>query len=191
MEDCRDETISAFNEYLGKLHASAESDVRITLTTFDSESQDVVVDAVDVANAPKLTRDAFVPRAMTPLFDAVGRAVAHTDAATLRPNEKVSFVVLTDGMENASVEHTRDSVRALLEGRQNDKGWQVIFLGADEASWAQGATMGAQAMTSMRFSKRKMRSTFAAMYRSQEAYAKNRFDEAAFTDEERRDAGED
>lgn len=191
MEDCRDETISAFNEYLGKLRADSDSDIRITLMTFDSEGQDVVFDGAPAADAPTLTRETFVPRAMTPLFDAVGRAVAHTDNVTLRDSEKISFVVLTDGLENASVEHTLQSVRALLESRQKDKGWHVVFLGADEASWAQGATMGAQSARSLRFSKKKMRATFAALYRTQQAYTHNRMGEAGFTDEERREAGED
>jgi len=191
MEDCRDETISAFNEYLGALTASKDADARITLTTFDSESQDIVFELKPVAETPKLTRETFVPRGMTPLMDAVGRAVAHTDNALLRENEKVSLVVLTDGMENASTEYNKASVKALLEGRQKDKGWQIVFLGADQAAWAQGATMGATVGTSLQFSKRSMRKTFEAVTRTQEAYAQGRMNEAAFTDEERRDANKD
>jgi hypothetical protein len=142
MENCRDKTIDAFNEYVGSLRAQSKSGTRLSLTTFDSESIDKVIDCVRVAEVPRLTRDGFVPRGMTPLFDAIGQAVAATDKVTLLPDERVALAILTDGLENASREMTADAVRKLLTDRQERCNWLVQYLGANQDAWAVGAQIG-------------------------------------------------
>lgn len=142
MESCRDPTIAAFNNYLDQLNEAWKTPTRLSLTTFDSHGIDLVVDAVPVANVTPLTRDTFVPRASTPLFDAVGVTVARIDSATIASGERVALVILTDGQENASREHTRDSIARLLEARHKDKGWLIMYLGANQDAWAEGAKMG-------------------------------------------------
>ena len=114
MEDCRDKTIDAFNEYVNSLRVQSKAGTRLSLTTFDSESVDEVVDACRIGDVPKLTRETFVPRGMTPLFDATGQVVSRIDKVTLLPDERVAFAILTDGHENASREMTADSVRKLF-----------------------------------------------------------------------------
>jgi hypothetical protein len=142
MEDCRDKTIDAFNEYIGSLRAQSKAGTRLSLTTFDSESIDTVVDCVRIADVPGLTRETFVPRGMTPLFDAIGQAVATTDKVTLLPDERVALAILTDGLENASRELTADTVRKLLTDRQEHCNWLVQYLGANQDAWAVGAQIG-------------------------------------------------
>src|SRR5262245_29792192 len=65
METCRDATIDAFNEYVNSLAVDDKVSTRVSLTTFDSESIDLVVDNVRTADCPKLTRKTFEPRACT------------------------------------------------------------------------------------------------------------------------------
>ena len=67
------------------------------------------------------------------------------------PDERhrVLFVVVTDGMENASVEFTLAQVRTAVERQRSAYKWQVQFIGADEAAW-QGAELG---MATMRYAK--------------------------------------
>ncbi|KAB2851610.1 MAG: VWA domain-containing protein [Hyphomicrobiaceae bacterium] len=142
MESCRDATIAAFNNYLDQLKEAWKTPARLSLTTFDSDGIDLVVDAEPVASVSPLTRETFVPRASTPLFDAVGATVARLDEATLSTAERVALVILTDGQENASREHTRDSIAKLLAGRHKDKGWLIMYLGANQDAWAEGAKMG-------------------------------------------------
>ena len=45
--------------------------------------------------------------------------------------EKVMFVIITDGYENASREYTADKVRALIRQQTDKYGWEFIFLGAN------------------------------------------------------------
>jgi hypothetical protein len=142
MESCRDKTIDAFNEYVGSLRAQSKAGTRLSLTTFDSESIDTVVDCARIVEVPRLTRDTFVPRGMTPLFDAIGHAVAATDKVTLLPDERVALAILTDGLENASREMTAESVRKLLTDRQERSNWLVQYLGANQDAWSVGAQIG-------------------------------------------------
>jgi hypothetical protein len=41
------------------------------------------------------------------------------------------LVVMTDGFENASREYSQDAITKKLDRIKKDKGWQVVFLGAD------------------------------------------------------------
>ena len=151
MEACRDKTIDAFNEYVNSLKVQSKAGTRLSLTTFDSESIDAVIDACRINDVPKLTRETFVPRGMTPLFDATAQVVSRIDKVTLVPDERVAFAILTDGNENASREMTADSVRKLLVDRQERCNWLVQYLGANQDAWAVGQQFGAAVGNTMTF----------------------------------------
>jgi hypothetical protein len=189
MESCRDSTISAFNEYVSTLKHTEDVDARISLTIFDSSSIDLIRDGVSARNFTPITREEFVPRASTPLFDAIGKTVAHMDQVRPEDGESVALVILTDGLENASTEYRKDTIKALLSGRQKDKKWMVIYLGANQDAWATGATFGAQQATTMDFDPDRIQPTMAAAARSSASYARTKdIEEAAFTPQERRDS---
>lgn len=192
MEGCRDTTIDAFNEYVMGLRRSDEVDARVTLTIFDSHSIDTLQHAEPAKSFMELNRQTYVPRASTPLLDAIGHAVAHLDSVALRPDEKVGLVILTDGFENASKEHTKDTVRKLLTDRQDNKGWLVTFLGADIDAFAEAGAIGVKGGNYLALKKGKLRESMGYAAASQARYAQTgSFDHAEFRSEERRDANED
>jgi hypothetical protein len=189
MEDCRDQTIDAFNEYVGSLRHGSTAGTRLSLTTFDSESVDVVHDTVRIEDIPKLTRETFVPRGMTPLFDALGQTVARIDKVTLLPDERIAFAILTDGLENASREYKAPAIRKILTERQEQRNWLVLYLGANQDAWAAGAEIGVQAAHAMSYSKAALQPAMESMARSMSRYrsapkATARM-AASFSDEER------
>jgi Mg-chelatase subunit ChlD len=189
MESCRDSTISAFNEYVGGLAGDDAVSARVSLTIFDSNSIDLIHDNIKAKELPKLTREVFVPRGSTPLNDAIGKTVAKIDGETRREGENVAFVILTDGMENASTEYTKDAIKKLLDGRQADKNWLVIYLGANQDAFAEGAARGTVAMNTMNFAPTAMSATMKAATRATMSYAASGSRaSAAFTDEERKKA---
>ena len=81
------------------------------------------------------TAETYVPRASTPLLDAMGRGINDLDSqlaamdTTDRP-ERIVFVVVTDGHENASREFSRADILRMVE-QHKARGWQFVFLGAD------------------------------------------------------------
>ena len=189
MEADRDRTIDAVNEYVNGLKLSDEVDATFSLTTFDSQSIDAIIKAKPVAQALALTRETYVPRASTPLLDAIGHAVSDIDDAKLPKDRKVAFVILTDGLENASTEYKKETVRKLLEGRQKDKGWLITFLGADIDAFAEGDGLGVAASHTLATSKRSIAGALKSTYALQERYAKAAAAmPQAYTNEERKQA---
>src|SRR5262245_61172471 len=195
MEDCRDKTIDAFNEYIGSLRAQSHAVTRLSLTTFDSESIDLVFDTLRINDIAKLTRETYVPRGMTPLFDAVAKTVAHIDKVTLLPDERVALAVLTDGLENASQEMTAAAVRKLLIDRQERCNWLVQYLGANQDACTVGEELGVGKALAMDFSTAHVAPAMQSMASSVGRYRRAALDEAhslaAFSDEERASAKDD
>lgn len=192
MESCRDTTIDAFNEYVMGLRRSDTTDARVSLTVFDSESIDVLQHAEPAKSSLELSKEKYVPRSMTPLLDAIGHSVAAIDKVALRDGEKVALVILTDGHENASKEHTKDSIKKLLTDRQDNRGWLVTFLGADVDAFDEAGSIGIHPGKYLHLKKAKLRESMQHAAASQSRYMEtgdlNRGD---FTAEERKDAQTD
>jgi hypothetical protein len=72
----------------------------------------------------------------TALLDAIGRTIHKIGNAQRHTHddyraEKVLFVIITDGEENASREYSSDKVKAQIERQKSRYGWEFIFLGAN------------------------------------------------------------
>jgi hypothetical protein len=192
MENCRDTTIDAFNEYVMGLRRSDDVDARISLTIFDSQSIDALARAEPAKTFMELSRQNYIPRDMTPLFDAIGHAVADIDQVNLRDGEKIALVILTDGLENASKEHSYDGIRKLLTDRQDNKGWLVVFLGADVDAFAQASALGIHPDKYLRLKKKRLLAAMQHTAASQTRYAKTGdLNQGDFTPEEHKDADRD
>jgi Mg-chelatase subunit ChlD len=141
------EALSSINAYVEGL---AKSDVpaKVTLATFDGQDGlqfDVIRDAVAAKKWNVVTGADATPRGMTPLFDALGRAVALAEKAN---DDKTVIVVMTDGAENHSREVTKQGAKTALD-RCKAKGWQVVFLGADFDAFGEAAQVGVAAGQSL------------------------------------------
>jgi hypothetical protein len=146
METLRGATVEGINLLLRGL---APAD-RVTVVQFDSEDPyEVLVHGVPAAEVAPVTVDQYQPRGGTPLFDAVGRAIADTAGRAreveiltgVRPS--VTLAILTDGFENASREYTGPQVARLVERSRAD-GWDITYLGlglGDDA-YREAATIG-------------------------------------------------
>ncbi|MEH3078889.1 MAG: hypothetical protein PGN11_19885 [Quadrisphaera sp.] len=119
---------------------------RLLLTQFD-DAFDVVVDWVPLEEAPEYS---LAPRGRTALLDAWGRTVVlleerlETTPVGERP-ERVVVVVVTDGLENASVDWTRKGVEELTRRKQERDGWQFVFLAAGQDAIATASALGVPA----------------------------------------------
>jgi hypothetical protein len=143
MEACADDAVGGLNAYIHRLPDKA----RVSLTTFDSESIDLIRDAVLPAEAA-LKPSEFIPRGGTPLHDAIGLTVAQAEKRSVG-SDRVALVILTDGYENASRLFERKAILELLKRKQEGDGWLVIYLGANQDAWAVGERFGTVADNSM------------------------------------------
>jgi hypothetical protein len=133
-------TVDGFNEFVkGQVSQDGYKTVW-NLTVFDSESIDLIREGVKGKDMKPLPLDEVTPRSMTPLHDAIAKTVFATDKLA-GDYDGVIFVILTDGLENASKEYDLVKVRDLIKTREED-GWQVIFLGANMDAYAVGIDYG-------------------------------------------------
>lgn len=134
MSTVKAETISGFNGYLDTLKGAPNT--TITLVQFDTLGIDKLCDGVAVAKCPRLNDDNYQPRAMTPLYDALGRTISETRGHKGLQGHKVLFVTLTDGEENASTEWSQDRVKALMKECEDNLKWTFAYIGVGPAGWA-------------------------------------------------------
>ncbi|WP_062072522.1 vWA domain-containing protein [Demequina sediminicola] len=90
------------------------------------------------------------PRGTTALWDAVGRGMADFGQALAALSEdhrpqNVQVVVITDGMENASVEYTGAALNKAITRQREDYSWNFTFLGANQDAIATARDMGISA----------------------------------------------
>ena len=147
MESIRDDTIGGFNAFL-KQQQAAPGRATLTLVQFDSQDPyEVIHRFMPLEQVPALTRETFVPRASTPLLDAMGRAINDLEAGLAalkkanRPS-KVVMVIVTDGQENASREFTKAQIEAMVKAKIAKEDWQFVFLSADLAAIGDARAVG-------------------------------------------------
>jgi hypothetical protein len=147
MDAIRDDVVGGFNSFVAQQGAES-GECLMSLVQFDSQDPyEVLFDARPVPDLPPLTAGTFQPRGSTPLYDAMGRAIANATIRAERrvaagePEEEIVFVTFTDGLENASREYDRQKVFAAVQKRE-ERGWTFVFLGANQDSYAAGGALG-------------------------------------------------
>lgn len=134
MSGLEKDTIGGFNSMLEK-QRKEPGDAVVSTVLFDNETE-VMHDRVAVADIPNLTDKEYFVRGCTALLDAVGGAIRHIGnvhkyARKEDVPEKTLFVIITDGLENASHRYTYDKVRHMIVCQKENYGWEFIFLGAN------------------------------------------------------------
>lgn len=134
MNGLESDTIGGFNSVLTKQQAE-EGDANITTVLFD-DKYELLHDRYNLAKIPKITEKEYFVRGTTALLDAIGRTIhkmgnVQKYAADGERAEKVMFVIITDGMENASIEYSYDKIKKMIDHQTKKYGWEFIFLGAN------------------------------------------------------------
>ena len=124
-----------FNEYVSRARADGR-DLRLTVTVFNTNAITQLYRDLPVADTSiVLTEDNYQPDAYTPLWDAVGSTLAAFRASTvLQQEDKVIVQIETDGLENASKEHSAVSLRPVIE-ELKAAGWAFVFAGTGLDNW--------------------------------------------------------
>lgn len=134
MDACKSDVIGGFNSFL-KEQQDAEGTANISLYQFDN-FYETVFENKDVKMAQPLDDKTFVPRGGTALYDAIGKTIANFRAKYEAAQfgevpEKVFFVIITDGEENASFEYSFEQISKMIEKQKQNDQWIFVFLGAD------------------------------------------------------------
>ena len=128
------DTVGGFNSMLRKQQRE-EGDAFVSTILFDNVSE-VIHDRADIKSVRPMTEKDYVPRGCTALLDAVGDAIQHIGnihkyAREEDVPEKTIFVIITDGMENASHKYTYSRLQEMIKRQKEKYGWEFLFLGAN------------------------------------------------------------
>ena len=128
------DTIGGFNSMIEKQKA-LEGHACVSTILFDHESV-VLHDRVGLSKIKPMTEKDYVVRGCTALLDAIGGAIhhialVHKYARKEDVPEHTVFVIITDGLENASRHYTAERVKQMIEKEKNKYGWEFLFLGAN------------------------------------------------------------
>ncbi len=142
MASRREEAQGGVNSFIDK-QKGEDGEAVLTLLQFDTEHE-MVHDGVPITEVGEYELE---PRGMTALLDAVGMAITTAKGrrkATAKADRAglVVFVIVTDGLENASHEYSKEQVKALIEKQRDSKGWQFVYLGAGHDAFEAAGGMG-------------------------------------------------
>lgn len=134
MSGLEEDTIGGFNATLAQ-QKKEPGDAVVSVVLFDDVSE-VICDRVPIARMEPLTGKQYYVRGCTALIDAIGGAVQHIGNIHKYAREedvpaRTLFVITTDGYENASTRFTAAQVREMVKSRQENDGWEFLFLGAN------------------------------------------------------------
>ena len=128
------DTIGGFNSVLMKQKKEA-GDANITTVLFDDQYE-LLHDRYNLREVSNITANEYFVRGTTALLDAVGKTISKMIHVQRRASEeerakKVMFVIITDGMENASVEYSYNKINKMIDHQKKNYEWEFIFLGAN------------------------------------------------------------
>lgn len=139
------DTIGGFNSMIEN-QKKEEGEAFVTTVLFDDQYE-LLHDHIDIKEIQPITNNEYYARGMTALLDAVGKTINSIGSRLSATPEderpdKVIFVITTDGMENASREFVKSTVKDMIEHQQSKYSWTFMFLGANMDAVGEAASLG-------------------------------------------------
>lgn len=134
MSGLEKDTIGGFNSMLEQ-QRKVDGECVITTVLFDNRYE-LLHDRIDIRAVQPITGREYFVGGSTALLDAIGKTIqkigmAQKNTAEDYRAEKVMFVIITDGEENASSHYSSAQIRQLIQHQKERYGWEFIFLGAN------------------------------------------------------------
>ena len=134
MSGLESDTIGGFNSMIEK-QKKEEGEALVSTVLFNGESE-VIYDRVPLSKIEPMTDRQYTVCGCTALIDALGSAIHHIGNVHNYAREEdrpahTIFVIMTDGMENASPKYTSDEVKKMVKRQEEEYHWEFLFLGAN------------------------------------------------------------
>lgn len=165
MQDCKEQTISGFNEQLQSIQTLEEQfpnqEITVGLTLFNTQVMPLA-DRARPADLERLTPSTYLPNGGTALFDAIGLTVQKAKTGWLNAPPDVAatvmMVIITDGYENSSRVFRLPEIRDLVTRLEGTGQWTFLYLGATLDAVDVAESMAIHRSRSAFFDKRAMES---------------------------------
>ena len=134
MSGLEGDTVGGFNTMIEK-QKKQNAPCYVSTVLFNNTSE-VLYDRVKLGEVQKMTEEDFFVGGSTALMDAIGGAIHHIGNIHkyIRPEDvpaNTMFVIMTDGMENASRRYSSEQVKQMIERQKKRYGWEFLFIGAN------------------------------------------------------------
>lgn len=134
MQSLTSDTIGGFNSLIEKQRRE-EGECLVSTVLFNNSSK-VLHDRAPLSGIAEMTARDYSAQGGTALIDAIGAAIHHIGNVHkyARPEDvpkHTMFVIMTDGMENASRNYSSDKVKSMIERQKQKYGWEFLFIGAN------------------------------------------------------------
>lgn len=128
------DTIGGYNSMLEQ-QRKVDGECVITTVLFDNRYE-LLHDRIDIRAVQPISEKEYFVGGSTALLDAIGKTIhkigtAQKNTAEDYRAEKVMFVIITDGAENASRHYSSMQVKEMIQRQKERYGWEFIFLGAN------------------------------------------------------------
>ena len=137
-----DESINSFNHFLEEQKKIDVDEATLTVALFDDQYE-LLYDDVSLKSVEKITKDEWMPRGLTALYDAIGKTINKV-REKVNDEDKVIVCIVTDGLENASQKYNNNQIKSLIKELEN-KGWGFVYLAANQDAMAVGGSFGIHA----------------------------------------------
>ena len=139
------DTIGGFNSVL-ESNRSQPGEANVTTILFNDHVT-LLHDRQPIKSVAPITNEDYCVRGSTALLDAIGQAIRKIDNVQKHTAEpyragKVQFVIITDGLENASREYSLPRIRQLIDHYRKEHCWDFLFLGSNMDAISVASSMG-------------------------------------------------
>ena len=134
MSGLESDTIGGFNSMIER-QKKVDGQCYVTTVLFDTRI-DRIHDRMDLKEIQLMTEKDYMPGGCTALLDAMGNTIDHIVHIHkyARPEDvpvHTTFVIMTDGLENASHYYSSDEIKRKVEHEKEKYGWEFLFLAAN------------------------------------------------------------
>ena len=133
MHGSEKDTIGGFNSFIEREREKGFN-TKVTTILFD-DAYEVLYERKSINDVSDLTENEYYVRGCTALLDAIGKTITTLNH---KIDNKVLFVIMTDGMENSSVEYSKSQIKNMISNHS----WEFIFIGADIDSYSEAGALG-------------------------------------------------
>ena len=152
MSGLEQDTIGGYNSLLEKQKNEVGEAVVTTVLFYDQ--YELLHEGININDVAPITSTEYFVRGSTALLDAIGKTISSVKdkqqkAETERP-EKTIFAIVTDGMENCSMEYSYEKVKSMIEA-QKKLGWEFLFIGANIDAIGEAGKIGISANNAVRY----------------------------------------
>ena len=137
MQSIKKTIMNGFNEVVQTIKSVAleypEQEHTVTFVSFNSSGIKKIHENSKIESLNQIDDRSYQPNGGTPLFDAMGASFFNLNWIIEKENPKnynVLVTILTDGEENASKEHTGESIKEIIE-LYKSKNWTFTYIGAN------------------------------------------------------------